>query len=61
MLFRSSQIVADTSVAIMKAIAELGPIAGPIAASLMGITGAAQLASAVAERNKVKNMTISGN
>ena len=58
---KASQIVADTSVAIMKAIAELGPIAGPIAASLMGITGAAQLASAVAERNKVKNMTISGN
>ena len=57
---KASQIIADTSVSIMKALAELGPIAGPIAAGMMGITGAAQLASAVAERNKIKNMTLSG-
>lgn len=57
---KASQIVADTAVSIMKAIADLGPIAGPIAAALMGITGVAQLASAKAERDKVKNMTLSG-
>lgn len=57
---KASQIIADTAVAIMKAIADLGPIAGPIAAALMGITGIAQLASANAERQKVKNMTLSG-
>ena len=57
---KASQIIADTAVGIMKALAELGPIAGPIAAALMGITGAAQLASANAERMKVKNMTIGG-
>lgn len=57
---KASQIVADTAVSIMKAIADLGPIAGPIAAALMGVTGLAQLASANAERQKVKNMTISG-
>lgn len=57
---KASQIIADTAVSIMKAIADLGPIAGPIAAALMGVTGAAQLASANAERKKVKNMTLSG-
>lgn len=56
---KASQIIADTAVSIMKALAELGPIAGPIAAALMGVTGAAQLASANAERKKVKSMTIS--
>lgn len=57
---KSSQIIADTAVSIMKALAELGPIAGPIAAALMGVTGAAQLAAANAERKKVKNMTLFG-
>ena len=57
---KASQIIADTSVSIMKALGELGPIAGPVAAALMGITGAAQLAAALAERNKVKRMTLSG-
>lgn len=57
---KASQIVADTSVSIMKALGELGPIAGPIAAALMGITGAAQLAAANAERQKVKRMSLNG-
>lgn len=57
---KASQIIADTAVSITKALADLGPIAGPVAATLMGITGAAQLASAKAERDKVKNMTLSG-
>jgi len=57
---KASQIIADTAVSIMKAISELGPIAGPIAAALMGVTGAAQLAAANAEREKVKRMTLSG-
>lgn len=57
---KASQIIADTAVSIMKAYADLGPIAGSIAAALMGVTGAAQLASAKAERDKVKNMTLSG-
>lgn len=57
---KASQIIADTAVSIMKALGELGPIAGPIAAALMGITGVAQLAAANAERQKVKRMTLSG-
>lgn len=55
---KAAQIVADTSVSIMKAYAELGPIAGSIAAALMAVTGAAQLAAANAERQKIKNMTL---
>ena len=57
---KTSQIIADTAVSIMKAFADLGPIAGAIAAALMGVTGIAQIASANAERQKVKNMTLSG-
>lgn len=57
---KASQIIADTAVSIMKALSELGPVAGPIAAALMGITGAAQLATANAERQRVKRMSLSG-
>ena len=57
---KASQIIADTAVSIMKALGELGPIAGPIAAALMGVTGVTQLAAANAERQKVKRMTLSG-
>lgn len=57
---KASEIIASTAVAIMTALEELGPIAGPIAAGLIGATGVAQLASANAEREKVKNLTISG-
>lgn len=57
---KASQIIADTAVSIMKAYADLGPIAGSIAAALMGVTGAAQLAVAKAERDRVKNMTLKG-
>ena len=57
---KASQIIADTAVSIMMAYSQLGPIAGSIAAALMGITGAAQLAAANAEREKVKKMTLSG-
>lgn len=55
---KCSQIIADTAVAIMKSNAELGPIAGPIAAALMAATGVAQLAAAKAERDKIKNMSL---
>ena len=55
---KCSQIIADTAVAIMKSNAELGPIAGPIAAALMAATGVAQLAAAKAERDRIKNMSL---
>ena len=55
-----AQIISNTAVSIMKAYSEMGPIAGSVAAALMGVTGAAQLAVANAERQKVKRMTLNG-
>lgn len=57
---KASQIIADTATSIMRAYSDLGPIAGTVAAVLMGVTGTAQLAAANAERQKVKRMTLSG-
>lgn len=57
---KASEIIANTSVAIMMALSQLGVWGGPIAAALMATTGAAQLAAANAERMKIKNMTLSG-
>lgn len=58
---KCSQIIADTAVAIMETHASLGgwTPAAIAAAAIMGITGAAQLALAAAEREKVKNMSVS--
>lgn len=55
---KCSQIIADTAVSIMKAYADLGPIAGTVAAVMLGATGIAQLASAKAERDRIKNMSL---
>lgn len=57
---KASQIIADTATSIMKAYADLGPIAGSIAAALMGVTGVAQLSAANAERQRVKRMSLNG-
>lgn len=57
---KASQIIADTATSIMKAYADLGPIGGTIAAALMGVTGAAQLKAANAERQRIKKMTLNG-
>lgn len=56
---KCSQIIADTAVSIMKATADLGPIAGAVAAAMLAATGAAQLAAAKAERDRIKNMSVS--
>lgn len=53
---KASQIVADTAMAIMKTWAQLGWPAGAIGAALIAATGAAQLISAKAERDKVKRL-----
>lgn len=55
-----SQIIADTAVSIMRAYAELGPIGGTVAAAFLAVIGAAQIATANAERKKVMNMTANG-
>lgn len=55
---KCSQIIADTAVSIMKAYADLGPIAGTVAAAMLAATGVAQFASAKAERDRIKNMSL---
>lgn len=55
-----AQIISNTATSIMKAYSDMGPVAGSVAAALMGVTGAAQLAVANAERQKVKRMTLNG-
>ncbi|MDD7461543.1 MAG: 2-oxoacid:ferredoxin oxidoreductase subunit delta [Prevotellaceae bacterium] len=57
---KASQIIADTATSIMRTYADLGPIGGTIAAALMGVTGAAQLKAANAERQRIKKMTLNG-
>lgn len=57
---QAAQIIASTAAAIAKTFSELGFPAGIPAAALMSATGTAQLAAALAERNKVKKMTMQG-
>ena len=59
LVVKLSQITADTAMAIMTGYAQLGPVAGSVAAALLAVTGAAQYASALAEYNKVKGMSLS--
>ncbi len=51
----AGQIIVDTAASIMKALAELGPIAGPIAAALMAATGSVQLGIAQAQIGKLES------
>lgn len=52
-----SQIIADTAVAVIKTFAEMGYTPwGIAAAAMMSATGIAQVATAKAERDKIKNM-----
>lgn len=55
---KASEIISSTAVAIMVAYKQLGPIMGSVAAAMLGVTGAAQLVSANAERQKVKSLTL---
>ena len=55
-----SEIIASTGLSIMQAFAQLGPIGGAIAAAMLAATSSIQVTAANAERQKVKNMTLSG-
>ena len=51
----AGQIIVDTAASIMKALAELGPVAGPIAAALMAATGSVQLGIAQAQMARLES------
>ena len=55
-MVKTSQIIADTAVAIMQAYAQLGPIAGNIAAAMIGVTGLMQQATAWKEYQRIKSL-----
>ena len=55
-----SKIIASSALAIMQALAQLGPIAGGIAAGLITLTAGAQLTAAVNERAKIQGMESGG-
>ena len=59
-LVSASQIVTDTAASIMKGFSELGPVAGAVAAVLLGATGATQLAIANQERKKMQGYQSGG-
>jgi len=56
----AGQIIANGSQAISKALAELGPVLGPIAAAGIGVSIAAQLQAANAEKAKVQSLALGG-
>lgn len=57
---KASNIIVNTAEAIMRALAQLGPVAGPIAAVAIGATGAIQLGLANAERQRIKGLAGGG-
>lgn len=58
MVINIAKTVAAGALAAMQAIAQLGPIAGPIMAAIIGVTTAAEVATIVAQRNAIKNQTV---
>lgn len=60
MAVKIAQAIASGAVAAMQAYAQLGPIAGKIAAGLIGLTTMMSVATIVAQRNAIKSMTFSG-
>ena len=60
MAINIAKAIANGSVAALRAIADLGPIAGVIMAGVIAATTAAEVASIVAQRNVIKNTSIAG-
>lgn len=55
-----AKIITATALAVMQALAELGPVAGPVAAGLMTATGLLQLDAAQTQYNKIMGMEKGG-
>ncbi|MDR1629920.1 MAG: hypothetical protein LBS36_06880, partial [Oscillospiraceae bacterium] len=57
MAAKIAQTIAAGALAIIQAFAQLGPVGGAISAVLIGATTAFQIASIIAQRNAIKNMS----
>ena len=55
-----AKTVASGAAAVVKALAELGPIAGAVATGVIAATTAAQVATIIAQRNAIMNSSVSG-
>lgn len=55
-----ASIAVNTSIAAMRAYADLGPVAGPIAAGMVSALGLVQIAQANQQRETVKNLWTGG-
>lgn len=59
MAINIAKTIAAGSLAAVQAMAQLGPVAGMAMASLIAVTTAAEVATIVAQRNAIKNQTVS--
>lgn len=57
---KAGQIIASTALAIIQALAQLGPVAGAIASGIIGATALIQLSNANRERQRVKGLAEGG-
>lgn len=55
-----AQITVNTAQAIMKAMADLGPVAGAISAGVLGVLGVTQIGMAMTEYNNIQKMKRGG-
>jgi hypothetical protein len=55
-----SQIVANTALALMRGFSDLGPVGGAVAAAITTAIGAAQIATAIAQRQAIAGLAMGG-
>lgn len=60
MAINIAKAVASGALATLQCFAQLGPIPGAVAAAIIAVTTAAEIASIVAQRNAIKNTSASG-
>lgn len=59
MVINIAKTIAAGALAAIQAFAQLGPVGGAVAAALIAVTTAAEVATIIAQRNAIKNTTIS--
>lgn len=60
MIINIAKTIGAGALAIMQAFAQLGPVAGAVAAAMIGVTTAAEVATIIAQRNAIKNASAGG-
>lgn len=59
MVINIAKTIGAGALAVMQAFAQLGPVAGAVAAALIGVTTVAEVATIIAQRNAIKNTSVS--